>query len=63
MARLGQETQQIVFGTFEELLTCDFGAPLHCLALCGELHPLEVQFLEHLKIGGGISGGISGGSS
>ena len=50
MARLGQETQYMVYGTLNELLTCDFGPPLHSLALCGELHPLEVQFLEHLKI-------------
>jgi len=28
-ARLGQPTQQIIAGTFEELLLVDFGAPLH----------------------------------
>ena len=50
MARLGQESQKIIFGTLEQLQNCDFGGPLHCLALCGELHPLEIQFLEHLKI-------------
>ena len=50
MARLGQDTQQIVYGTLAQLLSCDFGGPLHCLALCGELHPLEVQFLEHLRV-------------
>jgi diphthine synthase len=43
MARLGQSTQQIVFGTLQQLLGVDFGEPLHCLALCGELHPLELQ--------------------
>jgi diphthine synthase len=41
MARLGQPTQKIVFGTLAELRDVDFGGPLHCLALCGELHPLE----------------------
>ncbi|RYH02048.1 hypothetical protein EON65_48095 [archaeon] len=43
MARLGQETQQIVFGKLEELLDVDFGAPLHSLALCGAIHPLEQE--------------------
>ena len=60
MARLGQATQmvttqsffvnsllfQIVYGTLEELLTVDFGLPLHCLALCGETHPLELEVLN-----------------
>ena len=34
---------QIVYGTLEELLQVDFGAPLHCLALCGEMHALEEE--------------------
>ena len=50
MARLGQESQQIVFGTLAELLVQDFGLPLHCLALCGELHPLEMQYLDIFKV-------------
>jgi len=50
MARLGQDTQKIVYGTLEELRHIDFGPPLHCMALCGELHPLEIEILEHFKI-------------
>lgn len=50
MARLGQPDQSIVSGTLQELLTVDFGAPLHCLALCGETHPLELEVLELYKI-------------
>jgi len=34
-----------VFGTLEELLEVDFGAPLHCLAICGEIHPLEQEVI------------------
>ena len=34
-------------GTLQELLTVDFGAPLHCLALCGETHPLELEVRRH----------------
>lgn len=50
MARLGQNTQKIVYGTLEELRHIDFGPPLHCMALCGELHPLEIEILDHFKI-------------
>ena len=49
VARLGQPSQQIVFGTLEELLCVDFGAPLHSVVLCGELHDLETAFLEPLR--------------
>jgi diphthamide biosynthesis methyltransferase len=34
---------KIVFGTLEELLRVDFGPPLHCLAICGDLHVLEQE--------------------
>ena len=50
LARLGQTTQQIVFGTLEQLLAVDFGAPLHSLALCGETHPLEDEILETMRV-------------
>lgn len=52
MARLGQPDQLIVSGTLQELLSVDFGAPLHCLALCGETHPLEEEVLEWYKFNG-----------
>lgn len=50
MARLGQPTQKIVFGTLLELRRVDFGPPLHCLALCGELHALEEEMLELFRV-------------
>ena len=50
MARLGQPTQRIVYGTLEQLLKVDFGPPLHCLALCGETHPLELEVLAHYQV-------------
>ena len=52
LARMGQETQQIVAGTLEELLTVDFGAPLHSLIICGELHDLELEVLKEYLIEG-----------
>ena len=39
-------SRQIVFGTAEELLTVDFGAPLHSLVVLGHLHELETEFLQ-----------------
>uniref|UniRef100_A0A7S2GEP7 diphthine methyl ester synthase n=1 Tax=Octactis speculum TaxID=3111310 RepID=A0A7S2GEP7_9STRA len=56
MARLGQPTQQIAFGTLEELLEADLGGPLHCLVLCtGDLHDLEMQFMAPFRVGNGAT--------
>ena len=53
-ARLGQPDQRIVAGTLQQLLTVDFGEPLHCLALCApELHPIEREFIEQFMVDGG----------
>lgn len=54
LARLGQPSQQIVAGTLGELLEVDFGGPLHCLVICGEQHPCEVELLQffHVNRGG-----------
>ena len=41
---------QIVYGTLEELLSVDFGTPLHCLAICGEIHPLECDLLDFYRV-------------
>lgn len=50
VARLGQSTQQIVYGTLEELETVDFGAPLHSLILVGETHELEDEMLNYYSV-------------
>lgn len=47
LARVGQDTQQIVAGTAEELLKIDFGEPLHSLVVVGEMHELEADMLKH----------------
>jgi len=52
MARLGQEDQCIIAGTLEELLAQDFGLPLHCLVICGEVRDLELDFLKQFLIHG-----------
>ena len=46
LARLGQGDQCIIAGTLEELKEADFGAPLHCLIICGEVHDLELESLR-----------------
>ena len=44
MARLGPKDQMIIAGTMEELLSAEYGAPLHCLAIIAEVHhPLRMR--------------------
>lgn len=50
MARLGQSTKKIVYGKLKDLIRVDFGPPLHCLALCGETHPLEIDILQYYEV-------------
>ena len=52
LARLGQPTQQIVAGTLQELLSVDYGEPLHSLIVCGELHELEMEMLKEYLVEG-----------
>lgn len=49
-ARLGSEDQIIVAGSMKQLLTVDFGAPLHCLVVVGETHPVEEEMLGFYTI-------------
>ncbi|KAF5740845.1 diphthine synthase [Tripterygium wilfordii] len=51
-ARLGSEDQMIVAGSMKQLLTLDFGEPLHCLVIVGKTHPVEDEMLEFYKLGG-----------
>ncbi|KAK6115792.1 hypothetical protein DH2020_008061 [Rehmannia glutinosa] len=46
MARIGCEDQVIVAGPMKQLLTIDFGPPLHCLVIVGDTHPVEEEMLE-----------------
>jgi len=52
MARLGQEDQCIIAGTMEELKGQDFGGPLHCMVVCGQVHDLELEFLKRFIVEG-----------
>ncbi|KAH7673877.1 diphthine synthase protein [Dioscorea alata] len=50
IARLGNEDQLIATGSMTDLLDMDFGAPLHCLVIVGETHPVEKEMLEFYKV-------------
>lgn len=50
LSRLGQKDQCIIAGTLEELKEQDFGSPLHCMIICGEVHDLELQFLKKFMV-------------
>ena len=55
LARVGQDTQQIVAGRMEDLLTVDFGGPLHSFVISGELHVMEKEYLDVYSVSGRIS--------
>ncbi|CAI5982004.1 unnamed protein product [Closterium sp. NIES-64] len=50
VARLGADSQCIVFGSMQQLSDVDLGPPLHSLVLCGALHELERDFLDAFKV-------------
>lgn len=49
IARLGCKDELIAAGTVEELLTVDFGEPLHSIIIPGKLHHIEEEVLNLLK--------------
>lgn len=50
LARLGNSNQKIVAGPMKDLLTVDFGPPLHSLIIPGNLHPMEEEVLAFFSI-------------
>lgn len=50
LARVGQKDQLIVAGTLKELLTVDFGKPLHSLAIAGHMHEMEEAMYNYYHI-------------
>ncbi|CAI0382740.1 unnamed protein product [Linum tenue] len=49
-ARVGSEDQKIVAGPMKQLLSVDFGSPLHCLVITGQTHPLEEEMLNIYRL-------------
>ncbi|MFH1063588.1 MAG: diphthine synthase [Candidatus Woesearchaeota archaeon] len=48
-ARLGAKDMKIMSGTAKELITADFGGPLHSLIVPGKLHFMEEDALKRWK--------------
>lgn len=48
VARAGSSEPVVTADTIKELLTIDFGSPLHTLVVPGSLHFMEVEALQHL---------------
>eukprot|EP00842_Homolaphlyctis_polyrhiza_P001862 jgi/Hompol1/2677/HPOL_006113-RA len=50
LARVGCDDQCIIAGTLQELVTADFGGPLHSLVIPGNMHFLEADILREFAI-------------
>lgn len=51
LARVGSDTQKIVFCTLEQMVKFHLGGPLHSLIIpAAQLHPLEIEYLEQFKL-------------
>lgn len=50
VARLGHPDMKIVAGTVEELMSVDFGEPLHSLIIPGKLHHIEEEVIKNLRV-------------
>ncbi len=50
VSRIGADDQQIICGTFKELLHVDFGKPLHSFIIAGKMHFLEAETLAQYAV-------------
>ncbi len=48
-ARIGSENQKIIYAKIEDLMSEDFGKPLHCIVIPGDLHFIEEDVLKMFK--------------
>ena len=49
VARIGSDTQEIKACTLQEMKDTDLGPPLHSLVIAGQLHPLEMEYLQQFS--------------
>ncbi|MBS3110020.1 diphthine synthase [Candidatus Woesearchaeota archaeon] len=49
-ARIGSKGQQIIYGNAKDLLKIDFGKPMHCLVVPGDLHFMEEEILMKFQV-------------
>jgi diphthine synthase len=50
LARVGRDDSIVVSGTMNQLRKHDFGGPLHSFVIPGNMHELEQEYVESLKI-------------
>lgn len=50
LARVGCKDHNIVSGSMKQLLDVHLGAPLHCLVIVGDTHPLDDEMLEFYMV-------------
>lgn len=50
VARMGRQSQQIVYGTIDELRSVNFGPPLHSVAIVGSTHFMEDELLDSFHV-------------
>ncbi|XP_062103980.1 probable diphthine methyl ester synthase [Humulus lupulus] len=50
-ARIGSEVKIVVAGTMKQLQLIHFGAPLHCLVITSNTHPVEEERLDFYRVG------------
>lgn len=48
VARLGSDEQDLVYGLPENMVDMDFGGPLHCLVIPGQLHDSEKDYIDKI---------------
>jgi len=53
LCRVGSEDQVIAAGPMASLVDYPFGGPLHTMIICGELHDLEIAFLQLYEVSPG----------
>ena len=50
LARIGSDTEKIVYGRMKDLATCELGPPLHSLVIPGEMHFIEKDMLKEFAV-------------
>jgi diphthine methyl ester synthase len=50
LARVGLADEKILAAPLKDLVNVEMGGPLHSLIVCGELHPLELEFVRQFAL-------------
>lgn len=50
LARLGSDSQEIVYCSLKDMQAVDIGKPLHSLVIPGKMHPLETDFVSMFQL-------------